>query len=91
MTKKVDIKNKKSKSTKEPTPQYKVEIFKNNRWCHVTWRKNELPAQVMAEVLCTSRKKTTRVIFEGKIIYLFMGGQKDEGTEPSRSSEGIRE
>jgi hypothetical protein len=78
MTKTMVIGNKKAvkKINKEMSAtsamsQYKVEIFNHNCWCHVAWRKNELSSQVMADVLKNSRKKSTRVIFEGKIIHSY--------------------
>lgn len=53
----------------ERKPQYNVEVFMNNCWCHRTWRKNELSAVTMCEVESKSRRKAMRVIFEGKTIF----------------------
>ena len=50
-------------------PQYKVEVFQDNCWCHRVWRNNEISAVAICEVEVKSRRKPMRVIHNGKIIF----------------------
>jgi hypothetical protein len=50
-------------------PQYKVEVFIDNCWHHRVWRNNQISAVAICEVESKSRRKSMRVIHQGKIIF----------------------
>jgi hypothetical protein len=54
----------------------KIEYLDGSQWIHYNWHKNSENAIIVAEVYSKSRKRKTRVINKGQIIY---ESEKDNG------------
>lgn len=47
---------------------FKVEYMQDNEWVRHSWHKNQIHAEINAEVLNKSRGTKVRIIKEGKIV-----------------------